>query len=201
VALSPRRMSFTDRQFGKLTILTGIKPDIFLCKCVCGRTVERWRSQLANNVSRDCGCETSIGPHHGHTRFYRTRSGKKRLRTSAEYNSYKNMVERCREHPVAREEWPNYGGRGIRVCKQWLLPHGEGFKSFLESLGPRPAGMTLDRKDPQGHYEPSNCRWADKEVQAQNQRRYVYPDGEPPLEDYAAMEARIEEEYAESNPY
>jgi hypothetical protein len=92
--------------------------------------------------------------------------------------------------------YKDYGERGIRVCERWLLPNGQGFKNFLADMGPRPSGLTLDRKDPQGHYEPFNCRWADKETQANNQRRFVYPDGEPPVESYAAMEARLMEELA-----
>jgi hypothetical protein len=194
-------MSFANRQFGKLSLLREVKPDIFLCKCACGKTVEFWRSQLANWVARDCGCTTRRRDH-GHSRRYRTRSGKVRLRTSGEYNSYKNMVERCRPYPVAREEWPNYGGRGIRVCERWLLPHGEGFRNFLADLGPRPAAMTLDRINPNGHYAPDNCRWATAKLQAENRGCIIWKDTEPPpVETIAEMEARIAAENQELIPF
>ena len=103
------------------------------------------------------------------------------------------MRQRC-ENPN-NQAYGDYGGRGITICKRWTLPRGEGFRNFLADMGPRPSGKTLDRIDPQGHYEPTNCRWADAEVQANNQRRYLYPDGDmPPVEDFASMEKRLEEE-------
>ena len=170
-------MSFADRQFGKLTLLKEVSPDIFLCKCACGNTIELWRSQLANKVARDCGCTTRRG-NFGHTRIYKTRSGKTRTRTSGEYNSWKNMKERCTVK--SRLEYENYGARGICVCERWKLPHGEGFRNFLADLGPRPIGKTLDRINLQGHYEPGNCRWADAKVQRENQGRVIWVHVEPP---------------------
>jgi len=200
-------MSFYDKRFGKLTILKEVSPDIFLCECDCGNKVEVFRSVLANNVKRHCGClakkETNnIGlPVTGHLRGYRSRDGKYRLRMSGEYNSWKNMKERCTVK--SRVEYENYGGKGIRVCERWLLPHGEGFRNFLADMGPRPSGKTLDRINPQGHYEPTNCRWADAKVQSMNRGCIIWKHAEPPpVEDYAAMEKRLESEWQfEEAPY
>jgi hypothetical protein len=197
-------MSFADKRFGKLTLLRETAPDIFLCKCDCGTKVEFFRSQLANDVKRHCGCLSSRQGDHpvhvGHTRTYKTRSGKQRMRTSAEFNSWKNMKERCTVK--SRIEYENYGGRGIQVCERWKLPKGEGFRNFLTDMGPRPAGMTLDRINPQGHYEPTNCRWADAKVQANNQGRIIWKHcTPPPVEHIREMERWIAEYDAEMNAF
>lgn len=190
-------MLLADKKFGYLKVVKKVAPEIYLCRCDCGKTVECWRSQLWCKVKRHCGCRdykclnsrrTIIATH---VRYYSSRSGKKGTRTTWEYNSWKNMKERC--YGATRPEYPNYGGRGIRVCERWVLPNGEGFANFLADMGPRPQGMTLDRINPQGHYEPTNCRWATPKEQQWNQRRFIWKDSTPPpVEKVRAMEARVE---------
>jgi hypothetical protein len=75
------------------------------------------------------------------------------------------------------DDYSRYGGRGITVCDRWLVPGGQGFLNFIADMGPRPVGKTLDRENPNGHYNPSNCRWADNDTQHANQRRYLWPGG------------------------
>lgn len=83
---------------------------------------------------------------------------------SPTYRSWINMMTRCYNHKA--EKYQRYGGRGITVCERW-----HDFKNFLEDMGVRPEGKTLDRKDVNGNYEPGNCKWATDEEQAQNTER------------------------------
>lgn len=82
------------------------------------------------------------------------------------YQLYSDMLGRCTRPSHSR--WDSYGGRGIKVCSRWL----EDFWNFVEDMGPRPNDQKyhLDRIDNDGHYEPSNCRWATLSESVKNRR-------------------------------
>ena len=76
------------------------------------------------------------------------------------------MKQRCFDKNVP--EFHHYGGRGITVCERWDPRLGGNFLNFLADMGERPEGKTLDRRENDGNYEPSNCRWATLKEQAAN---------------------------------
>lgn len=158
------------QQVGNWTVLstgeilsTGTKEIRFkpacLVRCTCGRERIVRESALTSGRSRSCGagvCSGAIGPKAG---AYRHGQNKRQG-----YNSWVNMIRRC-EDPES-PDFHLYGGRGIRVFSQWRRSP----KAFIDDMGPRPHGTTLDRIDVNGNYEPGNCRWADDLTQGRNRR-------------------------------
>lgn len=78
------------------------------------------------------------------------------------YSKYQAMKGRC--YNPANKSYARYGGRGIVVCERWR----NSFAAFLEDMGPSPVGMSIERKDSNGNYEPDNCKWATKAEQSRN---------------------------------
>jgi hypothetical protein len=89
------------------------------------------------------------------------------LTKSAEYGIWSAMKRRC--YNTHCQDYPSYGGRGIKVCEAWLK-----FENFYADMGPRPSSAhSIDRLDNNGDYEPGNCRWSTPIAQARNTRRNV----------------------------
>lgn len=84
------------------------------------------------------------------------------------YDTWRGMIERCRNPGHVR--WHRYGGRGVSVCDRWK----RSFWNFVEDMGEKPAGTTLDRKDNDKGYSPDNCRWSTSRTQRRNGLRVTW---------------------------
>lgn len=147
----------------------------WLCQCGCGVKRPVLARSLRNGDSTSCGCLSA-------ERLARRR--KHSWCEKAEYRAWKAIKRRCLNPKDAK--FPDYGGRGIKVCDRWL----NSFEAFLEDMGARPSLQhSIDRIDNNGHYEPGNCRWATSSQQNKNtrsNRRYVYQGREQCLSDWAS---------------
>jgi hypothetical protein len=160
------------QKFNRLTVLSLVKradhKTYLVCRCDCG--VERTFISCAVTKGRilSCGC---LGREHisqAHTKHGHASKGVR----SREYLSWSGMIARCYNPNV--KGWLNWGGRGITVCGHWK----DSFSQFLADMGPKPEGLTLDRRDNNlGYLCPrclppdGNCHWVPWSEQLKNRRR------------------------------
>ena len=149
------RIDITGQRFGRWTV-QGWAGTKWRCLCDCGATNEVGGYQLREGLSLSCGClRKEQLTRHGHAR--------KRNRTPT-YKTWYAMIQRC-TNPKTKQ-FKDYGGRGIKVCDEWLS-----FDAFLRDMVECPAGNSLDRIDNDAGYSKENCRWTTRAEQQRNQRR------------------------------
>lgn len=124
----------------------------WLCRCDCGNPVVAYGQDLSRGKVKSCGCLNAERiRQHGWSH-------------SPEYAVWQAMLQRC-ENPKA-QSYSNYGGRGILVCAEWHK-----FQAFIDDMGSRPKGWSLERIDNDGSYCKANCQWALAKQQNNNTRR------------------------------
>lgn len=145
-------------RFGYLTVIAdggsykgGGK--IYECLCECGSVCKKRASYLRAGQTKSCGCKRSY--------LISKKATTHGQRSTGAYKSWNAMKQRC-ENPK-NPAYKNYGAKGILFCKKW-----NEFVGFLDDMGERPVGTTLDRIDNSKGYFKENCRWATKVVQSRN---------------------------------
>jgi hypothetical protein len=158
-------------QFGRLKVVkfshsrrspSGKKRNYWLCKCSCGKEKPALDTHLRNKHIRSCGCLSAE-----RTAKRATKHGLSRTKL---YKVWSSMKSRC-EKP-GFNHYSSYGGRGIRVCREWSTSF-LSFAEFAKSNGYLD-GLTIDRIDNNGNYCPSNCRFVSRRAQSANMRSNVF---------------------------
>lgn len=158
-----KRIELTGRTFGRLTVTSNweVRKEAgkydrtyWECKCSCGNTKWAKVSNLMNGTTKSCGCLRRSA--HGHGTGSR----------SPTYQTWKAVKDRSFNKAI--NDYARYGNEGIVMCERWLT-----FANFLEDMGERPEGCTLDRIDNTKGYYKENCRWATIKQQARNRRTTI----------------------------
>lgn len=156
----------TGMDFGKVSVLgfagQGGKSKLWYCKCECGSLFIAHACNLKSGKTKSCGCERN--------RISKERATKHGMSKGPIANVLNSMKMRC--HNPNTKAYKDYGARGIGVCDRWRF--GESGKTavecFIEDMGPRPEGATIERKRNNDGYSKDNCIWATRVQQGRNKR-------------------------------
>jgi len=175
--------------FGRLTVVRFSHSNngrYWLCACSCGGENVVRTSILRSGAVASCGCGSRDASHKNIAASAVTRTlpfpHPRKLK-----DLYRNMIDRCTN--PANKRFANYGGRGIEVCDAWLQDR-HGFYKWATENGYEP-GLTIDREDVHGNYEPGNCRFVDAVTQQNNTTRNHFVEWQGERLTIAQWEARL----------
>lgn len=169
-----RSPDLTGYKFGRLTVIRRSEGYKWECRCVCGNSCVRLGSQLQRfqrlNRRQSCGCwknELAVERRRAAATHGLTTIGAG-IVSNKLYDVWRQMLRRC-ENPLCKD-FPAYGGRGIKICDAWH--DGRIFVKWCLDSGYQ-EGLTLERQNVNGNYEPANCTWIPNKLQAKNLRKNI----------------------------
>lgn len=165
-----KMINLIGQKFGRLTIVSEADASLkryggrtvrrrrWKCACECGIDVIVDQAKLLSGHTKSCGCYQRHRAAEAKTKHgYASRKGAHPI-----YHTWRGMMERC--FYSKHEMYHRYGGRGIKVCDRWQT-----FSNFLADMESMwRVGLTIERKNRNGNYEPSNCVWATQKAQGRN---------------------------------
>lgn len=164
-----KRLDLVGERYGRL-VVTGAgeprpKKTAWACMCDCGSQLDVITDSLRSGTTKSCGCLNR--------ELKAERLTTHGMKKHPLYTTWLSMRTRCNNPKSISYQW--YGALGIKVCERW-----NDFSSFVEDMGDRPDGCTIDRIDTLGDYLPGNCRWATQQEQDRNKssNRMITINGE-----------------------
>lgn len=155
-------IDITGNRYGKLTVI-GLaksgKHTYWECKCDCGKEVTVRGDCLKDGNTKSCGCLNAESKYIVHGQAH-----------SKLYHLYYSILQRC--YNPNNEQYFNYGGRGIVMCREWKDDY-MAFDKWAKENG-YTRGLSIDRINNNGNYEPGNCRWVTQKVQTRNTRHNTH---------------------------
>ena len=169
-----KKISIIGNKYGDLTVIerveshvqkSGQKKSVHQCLCECGNNIKVQTHRLTSGHTKTCGCKRVEFSRAAGKKYF-THGDYKNDSPTDEWVCWRAIKNRC--YNKSHKDYKYWGGNGVTVCESWLNDYAQ----FLKDMGRKPSKKhSIDRINPFGNYEPSNCRWATSKEQALNKRK------------------------------